>query len=490
MLLPRLDARGLGLTESVAARARLFERTGLRTVVFVTAPQKGLEAAVEELRGAGLLPASTTVKSFFHGDVTSSEAGSAGKAHSDRVEDGLHAVPDAENPDEVVRYFAPDGTPRKYKRFVGNRVAFIDHWDDAMHRTRREEFSASGILTRVQRFDEVTNRAYVEELRRPDGSIHTLVRIDEETGSASEIIAHGPRPTVVENLNQAKAAWLDEELASLLSPVLFSEHRVDCDPLMLMVRSPVRRVAVLHNNHYNAPYDGSTGVRSSFQELFAANADLDAVMVLTPEQYGDLTSEFPDVPFRLVPPAYSDLLPDAPAQAGAATVVSPVPLQKRYGVAQCVRAFRVVVDALPAARLELYGDGPEEDSLRALIAELDLAEAVTLAPTGAYDHAAAARAACLLVASNNEGLFQPMVDAVALGVPVVAQGARYGPRDVIGAPLDGCITSGRGPKEIGRCLLSVLTDGDRSAKARTRAIDARRRLSRAAHEDGWMAALA
>jgi glycosyltransferase involved in cell wall biosynthesis len=487
MLVPTLDASGQGLTASVLARARLFERHGLRPVVLVSDHQPSLGTAVASLRAAGLLPGTAVVTSFSLGDVTSApDPGTPVELRKD--EPGFVTVPDATSPN-VFRCFAADGTPVKYKRYSGDRLVIVDHWDHAMRRTRRDEYDDRGRVVRFQHFSEDTNRAHLEELRRLDGTTSLRTRLDEESGAVREVLGHHPELTRYADVDQARIGWLRAELARLPGPVLFSEHRLKGDPLLLGTGDGVRRVAVVHNNHYNSPYDGSRGVRASFEQLFAQADALDAVVVPTPEQHADLTREFPGVPFRLVPPAPSDLLPEPAARTqdpAGPTVVAPVPLTQRYGLEDCLRAFRTVLAAVPGARLDVYGEGPDRDQLTGLVTELGLDGHVTIRPGRKCTAEVLARAACTLVASDNEGLFQPLVDSLALGTPVVTYDARYGPRDLAGQVRRGLTVSGRGPDALAAALRAVLTDRSLVASAGRRATDARKRLSRTRHEAAWL----
>lgn len=85
-----------------------------------------------------------------------------------------------------------------------------------------------------------------------------------------------------------------------------------------------------------------------------------------------------------------------------------------------VRALPAVVQATPAARLLLVGDGPERARLEAEARALGVAGHVVLAGAHA-DVAPFLAAADLLVApSRNEGLGKALVEAMALGLAVVA----------------------------------------------------------------------
>jgi glycosyltransferase involved in cell wall biosynthesis len=88
------------------------------------------------------------------------------------------------------------------------------------------------------------------------------------------------------------------------------------------------------------------------------------------------------------------------------------------------RVDRIVeaVAAVEGARLEILGDGPEEDRLADLVGALEVEDRVTL--HGATDHdevmRVLSRAAALVLASDYEGLPHVVLEALACGTPVVS----------------------------------------------------------------------
>jgi len=85
-----------------------------------------------------------------------------------------------------------------------------------------------------------------------------------------------------------------------------------------------------------------------------------------------------------------------------------------------VAALPAVAAAVPSARVLLVGDGPERAALQAQAAECGVGQRLHV--TGATAEIARALAACDVLAapSRNEGMGRALVEAMALGVPVVA----------------------------------------------------------------------
>jgi glycosyltransferase involved in cell wall biosynthesis len=95
-----------------------------------------------------------------------------------------------------------------------------------------------------------------------------------------------------------------------------------------------------------------------------------------------------------------------------------------------VRAFARVRARRPA-RLLVLGEGPERAALEALVAELGLGADVRLAGEVAAPPAYMARAAVFALSSAWEGFGRVLVEALAVGCPVVSTDCPSGPREIL-----------------------------------------------------------
>jgi glycosyltransferase involved in cell wall biosynthesis len=95
-------------------------------------------------------------------------------------------------------------------------------------------------------------------------------------------------------------------------------------------------------------------------------------------------------------------------------------LAPEKGLDTLLRAWTTVRSSYPAARLTLVGEGPERPALEDLTARLGLGELVDL-PGASADPGGYLRAADLFVLpSREEGMSVALLEAMALGLPLVA----------------------------------------------------------------------
>ena len=111
-----------------------------------------------------------------------------------------------------------------------------------------------------------------------------------------------------------------------------------------------------------------------------------------------------------------------PAEANTPTMICVGRLSPEKGQPGLLRAFAALRAKHPELRLRLVGDGPDRASLEALAKELGLADAVSFAGRLPEEETLAeiARADLLVLPSFMEGLPIVLMEAMAVGVPVIA----------------------------------------------------------------------
>lgn len=118
-------------------------------------------------------------------------------------------------------------------------------------------------------------------------------------------------------------------------------------------------------------------------------------------------------------------------------------------------AWRIVADEAPAARLDIYGDGPLRPDIVRRIAALGLGGSVALHAARRDTASLYKEATALVLTSRYEGFGMVILEALALGVPVVATDCRYGPREILTA---GGLLVERRPEAVAAAVVSLAND--------------------------------
>jgi glycosyltransferase involved in cell wall biosynthesis len=159
-------------------------------------------------------------------------------------------------------------------------------------------------------------------------------------------------------------------------------------------------------------------------------------------------------------------VPDAPWQPrpdwhAAPSAVFVGRLAPEKGLDLLVDAWPDVLVCYPRARLRLIGEGPERPALSARIERLGLSAAVEL-PGAVADPTAELRAADLfLLPSREEGMSVALLEAMALGMPLVAS-AIPGNCRLIDADVHGRLASADDPAGLARAINDQWTHFDQA----------------------------
>lgn len=164
---------------------------------------------------------------------------------------------------------------------------------------------------------------------------------------------------------------------------------------------------------------------------------------------------------------YNPVLPRDLAERSRAAVVHPwveteVPLlvgagrlTRQKDFATLLRALALVRQQRPC-RLLLLGDGPEREHLHGLAAELDLVDAVDFHGFVPNPFPWIARADLFVLSSAWEGFGNVLVEAMALGVPVVSTDCPSGPREILHDGALGPLSPVGDPAALAANILATL----------------------------------
>jgi glycosyltransferase involved in cell wall biosynthesis len=437
LLFPELFARGGGLQRSVQERASLFARDWQRVLLLTTGFTPQWYRVPEELKERGSLHKRVKVRNFF--------AHSAWMQQLGVPPESAYAVPGEDDLD--VR-------PQKLRGREPFRLADFHPGERFPFRYR-----------------------YFDTEGRPFLTTFTGPRSKQEQRGVDATGAEVDWHAVV-------AAWVDEEIADLPSPVLFSLQRGFNDPVLLASKNAARKIASLHNCHYNDPDDRRSGIRPSFRPLFDNADQVDLIVCQTAQQLDELREDVPWAPLHAIRYPGRDPHQEA-VEKDTSLVVLVSQLIDRKRIDHAIRAFATVLQTLPEARLEIYGEGPREARLQALVDELGVGGSVRLMGYSLTVGEAQARAACVLLTSTFEGSPRVITESMSRGTPAISYTIRYGPRDLIDDGVDGLLVDRHEPAALATAIVSLLSDPDRVLEMGRQAGQIVERHPVAAFERAW-----
>lgn len=273
-----------------------------------------------------------------------------------------------------------------------------------------------------------------------------------------------------------------EKELSALSDALLVRHLPRLEPGVLISVRPALHAAVaelapahlltIAQDHLNFP------IRMRNPKVAAlmgtVTRRLDSLAALTLADAEDYRREFPDARALItsIPNAASWPPVEAPPPLDRKVVVSGGRLERRKGFHRLIEAYAPVARKHPDWQLHIYGKGPEEAKLAALVQRLGLGEQVVLKGFAADFRAALSEASVYAMASLYEGFPMVLPEAMSRGLPLVSYDCPRGPAEIIDDGRNGRLVPDGDRDALGAALLQLVEDPE-----------LRRRMGAAALED-------
>jgi poly(glycerol-phosphate) alpha-glucosyltransferase len=288
----------------------------------------------------------------------------------------------------------------------------------------------------------------VRDYRRPDGSVY----LRAPAGAAAD--STPATPYIVTNGQGApthswprKGGWHRLWLRTLAGDAervfVISDSRFALAHVAPMRDQRFHLLHLMHNTHTVGERRWDSTLSPDYGPLLNGIDKIDGLVTLTKRQREDVMERYGATNNLFVVPNPVDLpeLPEDPPPRERArfAVVSRLERQKRLDDA--VRAFALVLEQEPEARLDIYGDGILRVPLQTLIDELGIGHAVTLCGHSPHARDNLLTATAFLMTSRSEGYPLASLESMSRGCPVVSYDIKYGPREQIADGVDGFLTA-------------------------------------------------
>lgn len=165
-------------------------------------------------------------------------------------------------------------------------------------------------------------------------------------------------------------------------------------------------------------------------------------------------------------------------------------LERQKNLPMLIRAFSRFHEAYPDYTLEIYGDGKERDGLASLIDDLGLADVARIYPGRPDVHNAVRDAAMFVLPSDYEGLSNSMLEAMAIGLPVICTDCPCGgARMVIEDGVNGLLVPVGDEEALYSAMARISSSPDFGKEMSTRAHAVSERMKASRIIDEWKKAV-
>lgn len=147
--------------------------------------------------------------------------------------------------------------------------------------------------------------------------------------------------------------------------------------------------------------------------------------------------------------------------------------QKNF--ADLIKIWARVSPRYPDWHLVIYGDGSLRSDLEALVSSLGLSNTLTLAPATRDMRREYQHSAIYALTSHYEGLPMVLIEAQAMGLPIVSYTCQCGPRDIVSDGVDGFLVDLYDQDRFAERLSQLMSDAELLQQMGTKAREASRR---------------
>jgi len=278
----------------------------------------------------------------------------------------------------------------------------------------------------------------------------------------------------------AKIRALRATLASY-SPdvVIASGNKTNIRTILAGRKQPWKTVAVEHNDPAQQPigwkWELSRAVTYRRADaLVSVSVGADRYFWFLPRRLRHvIPNTFPEHDIRKEPGEYKNIV-------GVGRLV---PIK---GFDRLIEAFARVAPRFSGWTLTLWGDGPEQERLTALSDRLGVKERVLMPGLTTEPLREIARSDVLALTSKSEGFGNVLVEAMSVGVPVVAFDCPSGPRDIIDSPESGILVPNGDIAALARALESLMSDAARREALGCGGLARAQAFSPEAHVAQWL----
>ena len=282
--------------------------------------------------------------------------------------------------------------------------------------------------------------------------------------------------------------WLDL-IRGGESSIVFVDSKTAADFMIGYRRDDATTVHVVHSSHLVGTERPLGTIRPTRKKVFDNLAAFDAVVVLTSRQKDDIETLLGTQPNLWVVPNGRSLTAgvapalDRPRRHGI--VLASLTTRKRlsHAIRAVAEANRTLDDDVT---LDIYGDGPERESLQAEIDALGQGATITLRGFDATASERFAAASFMLLTSTSEGLPLVLVESMAAGCIPLSYDITYGPADMITPGVNGYLVPPADHAALARSIVDfVRLDEERVLAMRRDAVLAAEAFTDAAVTRQW-----
>ncbi|MBO1199411.1 glycosyltransferase [Staphylococcus simiae] len=241
---------------------------------------------------------------------------------------------------------------------------------------------------------------------------------------------------------------------------IIGEARAQDSVILNINDSRVRKIFMTHSIHERPD---TKIIRLGNRKVLNNLNKIDGLVLLTNKQRGDIIKRFGERNNYYVIP-HSIEIPKVVTKKDPNKIVIISRLHEEKRLDHAIKAFKKVIQKSPDAKLYIYGDGDQKESLQNLINKLNVQHNVKLMGYTNNTNEVLQSATCSILTSKYEGFALVIQESIANGTPVIAYDIKYGPSDMIDNEKNGFLVSDGNIDELAATIIAYLNVSNNKKK--------------------------
>lgn len=330
-----------------------------------------------------------------------------------------------------------------YSLHDNGSLHFIDYFNENRYRTKREYYDPWGNLKTTQLMDYQLNKprqqlyydlkgsVYFAQWNNPENEKVERIHLFDKKGEVANVFIN-------DNVSH-KVNWIKSIInrhGNKLS-VMISDTRSTDGVLANFTHKKVAKMWRLHSSHVETQNVMESDIAPKVKTGINNLQKYDVALFLTEEQRDDVVRRIGGGTSYFVLPNYYEQKESKITKSFSndrkdtklAVIVSRMSTLKR--IDHSIKAFRKVVDKIPDAKLEIWGNGDQHDKLAKLIKDKKLEKNVFLKGYTQNPDQVYRRGLFSTSTSKREGFPFSILECMVNRTPVISYDIKYGPNDMI-----------------------------------------------------------
>lgn len=348
------------------------------------------------------------------------------------------------------------------------KIDYINYFSDGL-KFRRDKFDFNGYLA-VSEYLNENGKVDYEDIFNYEG-IRCLTQEYNEKSKINKIYLYNQSGIVVDvflNRSELVAYWCLNYLPPNIRCIVDKNRFWTKALSKIKYEKNIKIISVIHSMHLLEPYDNiyNKGLNYNYKDILNGMVEVDACLVLTPQQTKDIQTRF-EPKYKLITIPHSNDFPISKipfSNRKKNKLVALARLSSEKQLEDMIEAVSEVIKKIPNTELYIYGEGAERKRLEQKIIDHKLEKNVYLPGYIENIGKELNSAVLFLFTSKIEAFGLVLLESMSHGVPVISYDMKYGPSAIVKNHINGHLVEKNNSAKLAEMVCEILSDHNQLEK--------------------------